>query len=420
MSALLRLRNGWRWLHDPFAVLRAGLARHGPTFELELPVHGRCLVTGDPQLLRALVSSPDLDAGRGITALRKVLGHGSLIMLDGPSHHARRRLVAPAFRADVAARYDALTVDTAREATRALRVDRATRMYDVLLSISRTAIVRALFAPESNGRTLALEHAVDAFLRAATNPVVLFARPLQVDLGGFSGWGRLLRARAALSELVRAEIVRARCSPTRGALIEPLTPGLDDEALVEEVLALLVFGHDTGAAAMSWALAHLVEHPEALRRAADDPAPGGYLEACIDESMRLCPVVCHLTRVAARPTRLGAHSLEVGQRVLPATWIAHHDPASWTEPEAFRPERFLAPAQPDDPRETSYLPFGLAPRTCVGRPFVLRQMRLVLHTLITTVRLSPRPGWHPRPVRQNVLIVPEGGTPMVVLGPSRP
>jgi cytochrome P450 len=195
---------------------------------------------------------------------------------------------------------------------------------------------------------------------------------------------------------------------------------LADDAIVAEIIALLLFGHDTGAATMAWAFGHIYQNPAIVVRiraevdclSAIEPTAYPYLQACLSESMRLCPVVAHLVRVAERPTTIGGYRLEAGQTVIPCTYLAQHNPAVYPEPHRFWPERFLN----ELPDPMAFFPFGFGYRTCVGKRFVWRQMVLILATIIRSVDLALAPGYQPRPVRQMVLIGPHDGTQMVRTG----
>ena len=406
VGTILKLRRSARWLKNPYAVLDGLRERHGPTFWLDLALAGRALVTGDPAMIREMTGHPDLDAGRGIAALKEIMGDRSLITLDGPEHAARRRIVAPLFGREIE-RLDGMTVEATADALREIPPGRPFSLYDVARRISLLAIVRLLFGGVAGAEAGRL---VDAFLLSFESPWVLFLKPLHVDLGPFSAWGRALRNRRRLREYLGERIAEHRRGegPEDAGLARIVREGRDlpDGEIATEVLALLLFGHDTGAATLAWAFAHLHQHPEALARAREDPT---YLEACLKESMRLCPVVPHVTRVARRDLRIGGWDVPAGSRVFPSAYLAQRDPAVFPEPDRFRPERFLA----GHGYEGSYFPFGFSPRTCIGRPFVLRQMTLLSSTLLRHANFKLAPGWECRPERRLVLVLPRQGTRMV-------
>jgi cytochrome P450 len=407
------LRDSVRWLRDPYAFLDEARERRGLTFWMDLALAGRVLVTGDPEVVQEIVAHPDLDAGQGIATLREIMGDGSLITLDGEDHAARRRLVGPLFRKDLEA-LDGITIEASREALREIAPGQTFSVYDLTRRISLRAIVRLLFGETSREEATRAERLVDAFLLSFESPWVLFLRPLHVNLGPLNAWGRALRNRKRLIDFLKERITAARCSEQNGSLARIVREGADlpDDEIVSEVLALLLFGHDTGAATLAWAFAHIHRHPEAVRKIRDETEEPVYLRACLEESMRLCPVVVHLTRVARRETRIGGVTVPAGTRVFPSAYLAQRNPDVFPEPDRFLPERFLE----GKAFEGAYFPFGFGTRTCIGRHFVTRQMILLTSTILLHADLALLPGDRARPVRRLVLILPEGGTRMILQG----
>ena len=414
--------NGYQWLARPYSFLDAQLRRRGLTFQLDLPILGRSLVTGDPALVREIALHPDLDSGRGIFALRAILGDRSLITLDGQQHRERRRMLAPAFTPRILESYDAITVETTRAVIRGFSPGRPSSFYEAAREISLKAIVRFIFGENRKEEERGVELLVEDFLKSFRNPLVLYLKFLQVDLGPASAWGRALRNRDRLRARILSEIAarrqgRANAPGLLSTLVES-GAGPDDADLTTEVLTLLMFGHDTGAAAMAWAMAHLLQHPEAMDRAraeaaalqsGEAPAWGPYLEACIRESMRLSPVVVHVTRVARRDLELGGYRVCAGERVLPSAYLAQHNEEIFPDAGRFLPERFLGGRNYGH----AYFPFGIGSRLCLGEPFALRQMALVLSTFVSGAALELAPGYQVRPARNLVLIMPRRGTMVV-------
>jgi cytochrome P450 len=418
------LSNGYHWLAHPYAFLDEQMRRKGLSFQLDLPILGRSLVTGDPALVRAIALHPDLDSGRGIFALRAILGDSSLITLDGQKHRERRRMLAPAFSARIIESYDAITIEKTQAVIRHFGHRWKFSFYEAARSISLKAIVRFIFGEKVPEEERSIELLVEEFLRSFRNPLVLYLKFLQVDLGPASPWGRALRNRDRLRARILSEIGERRKG--RGgstgllATLFESGPGSDtgDDDLTTEVLTLLMFGHDTGAAAMAWAIAHLLQHPEAMERArvesetlqnGEAQARNVYLEACIRESMRLCPVVVSVTRVARRDLEIGGYCVREGERVLPCAYLAHHNEEVFPGAGRFAPERFLNGHNYGH----AYFPFGLGGRLCLGEPFAMRQMVLVLSTFLAQTALEFASGYAAGPARNLVLIMPRRGTLVV-------
>jgi cytochrome P450 len=356
-------------------------------------------------LIREIAANRDLDAGKGIAVLDAVLGERSLITLDGGEHLARRQIVGPPLRNHLKA-LDEGTLLATRKELRSLRRNQEFSAYELVHRISLRLILRALFGDLPGAEIERAAKLTDDFSNSFRSPLVLFLRPLHVVLGGITPWARLLRRRRRLGTFVRDRIRACGANPgtDRGILGHILAGagGLPEDEVVSEVLSLLMFGHDTG------------KIREECRRIPPVDAGGSlsghvYLEACLKESMRLCPVVVHLTRVASRPTRIGEHRLPEGTRIYPCAYLAHRDPAVFPRPDEFRPERFLEGGE----YPYSYFPFGLGSRTCVGEDFVSRQMLLILSTIVRETKLEIAEGYEGRPVRQMVLMAPVHGTRMV-------
>lgn len=428
MNPIRYLRDGYRWLVDPYGLLDEAFGRRGLTFRIRLPVLGNVLMTGDERLIGEIVRHKHLDGGKAVAALRAILGSRSLIMLEGEAHAARRRLIAPSFSGESLVAYDEPTVRVTREVFDSLPAGRTFRIYSVVQRLGLKSIVAAMFGDE-NPVAAEAERVVEDFLNSFHNPLILFLEPLRLDVGRLSPWGRALAHRRALVELIRGQIRACRNSPDeKTILVRLISAGgdaLSEEDLVEEVMALLLFGHDTAAAAMAWALVHICQQPgltERLRDEAENADLGPslsldrlpLLRACIEESLRLCPVVVHLARTATADLTLAEHTIRRGEKVIPCSYLAQHNPRVFPDPHAFRPERFLEP----DRYEHSYFPFGFGGRTCVGKQFALRQMLLVLATAVRHFDLELAPGYRVRPARHLVLIVPRDGGLMRKRHPS--
>jgi cytochrome P450 len=403
------LRSSWRWLAAPYAALDEERARRGRTFWMDLALVGRALVTGDPALVREIASRTDLEAGSGISALRGVLGDRSLITLDGEDHAARRRLVGPLFRRNLET-LDAATLEATEDALREIPVGVTFSAYGFARRISLRAIVRFLLpgSPEEEVRTGRL---IEDYLLSFASPWVLFLRPLQIDLGPFTPWGRASRNGTRLRDFLRARVRAARQDPDLPGIVAQIAReggDLPEDEVIDEVLALLLFGHDTGAAALAWAFAHVWSRPAVAARVRE--AEDGYLDACLQESLRLSPVVVHVTRIAPAATTIGGWEVPAGGRIFPCAYLAQRDPEVFPEPESFRPERFLD----HQIHEGAWFPFGLGVRTCIGQRLAMRQMRLITAAVARLAEVETAPGYVPEPVRRLVLVLPRDGGRMLL------
>lgn len=389
--------EGWRWLGRPYAYFEERAHVHGRTNWAQLPGLGRVLLTGEPQVVGQIATHPDLVGGRAHRALRAALGEDHLIVLWGEAHRRRRRLLFPILHnySD-----DELVVDTTRQVMDGLRPGLLS-MKAVVHEISLKIALRALLGrlPESAEERILVQ--VRRFQRSFSNPLNLYLGPLRRDWGRWSPWGRLVSNRALLMQSLVEQV--GNSPQGLGAV---LADGLEPAALPWELLALLMFGHETTAGAMAWCLAHLAVHPEA--RGPIREGDEAYILAYVEESLRMCPAVAQLTRVAERDTLVGGQAVPEGTTVMPCISLSHQDSQAFPEPTRFCPQRFLG----QSPRPMIYYPFGLGNRICPGRALALRQMVLMLKTIVGGWDLTFPAGYQPRPVRELFLVVPYGGTPM--------
>ncbi len=407
-------------MRQPYAFFDDALQEHGLTFHVDLPVMGNSLVTGDPSLIRQIASHPHLQAGAAVPAIRALLGERSLIALDAEDHTRRRRIVAPVFREHLP-QFDKLTTEITRRVMSELPANAKCSIYEPLRRISLLVILHAMFGDDADVVERGFQ-LVDRFIHSFSNPLVLFLRPLRTDLGRFSPWGKAVRNRRALCDFIQQQMPDCKQSSreAHGAMLPRILHAAEaaqvsSQDLQQEILALLLFGHDTGAAALSWAVVHLLQNPEYIAAIQRETQAGSVsdwqlLRCCLDESLRLCPVVPHLSRKARREIQLDKYTVKAGQTVIPATYLAHHNPQVYAQPHEFQPQRFID----SPPPAHAYFPFGVGDRTCVGKPFVLRQMMLILATLLRHCRLEFEAGYQPRPIRRQLLITPAQGGRVVV------
>lgn len=386
------------WLREPEAVIKAAHQKYGLSFFLKLPILGKTFVTGDPNHIRHIRANPLLVGGRGMTVLRPLLGDDTLIMLDGEKHKDRRYALSQLFTPGRIKAFDELMKCKLSETAVVYSQHKTINIYSFFQEILLTVIVAFLF-PESDKETQKqLEKEVSAFFHSVDPPFMLFFKPFQIDLGSFSQWGRMLEAKRVLQNSIKSNLR----NEGHGELVNN---GLGEQQIIDEMIALLLFGHDTSAAALAWATHHCLDYPQHIPMLTEDP---NYLEAVLLESMRLNPVVVHLTRVATSDVFIGDQFIPKGMRVLPCAYLAHFNPQIFPKPALFQPERFLNKKSYDD----SYFPFGFGNRVCIGKHFALQQMRVLLPELFSKVRLEKVAESPVVSVRDNVIMVPDGNVKM--------
>lgn len=410
-----------QWMRSPYGVLDGALASGYTTFTTRLPVMGSCLVTGDPKLIGEISRNPDLIGGRGTEALRPVVGEHSLIALEGERHRVHRGVLLPHFFSGNAETIDRVNRKWADALIPQIGRNEVFNASEFLARVTLHAIIELIFGDLPEQRHNEAFQLIDAWKSSFSQAAVLFLKILHVDLGHISPWGRFLANRSQVHAFILRqlqEVRRARdgsvFSRIAHAVPEHGAPLSDDE-IVSETVTFLLFGHDTTAASLGWVLTHLLGDASASERARAEVSTAGesappeafpFLRSVIEESMRLCPVVVHLTRHAIAATQVGSHVVPRDTRVLPCMYLAHRNPQVFERPNAFVADRFLANSSR---YRHAYFPFGLGDRVCAGMPMALRQMVLLLASLIRHGRFELVEPAKIRPVRKLVIIVPSGG-----------
>jgi len=404
----------------PARFLDACQAKRGDFFTLH-PQTGRWIVvTSDPATIKdVFTGDPNLlYAGAGNIVLQPILGSRSVLLLDGAEHLRQRRLMLPAFHGERMRVY----ADVMRAAAeRAIAQWPRGRRFEVLpsmQSITLEVILRAVFGITEPERVAELS----APLRAVLDTVASRRRVLSLALtagraGPLSPWGRFIAARRRADELLHAEIEARRrdsASAERDDVLSMLLAARDeegralsDEELRDELMTLLVAGHETTATALAWTLERLARHPSVLADVEAEHRAGGeeLLDATIKETLRLRPVVPAVVRQLQAPMTFGGWDLPAGVHIGPSIYLLHRRPDLYPDPLAFRPQRFL---------ERSYgtyewIPFGGGVRRCLGASFALFEMRVVLSTLLDRVSLQPARGAGETVTRRAITFAPARG-----------
>src|SRR3954464_9844124 len=366
------------WMARPAAFMRGVHARFGD------PATIRTYWTDEPMVL---FSHPDgvrevfrLDpavapAGQSWEFLRPFAGPHSILLLDGDEHMRERRLLQGPFHGERMRAFGPIVADLARRelSTWSGRVATLERMRHLTLEI----ILRVVLGARGDEETARLRAAVDRTLDSVRSmPRMLAMALVQRDLGPRSPWGRFRLAVERFDALLLDVVARRRAGPAGddSMLALLLEQGVDDRHLRDELVALLVAGHDTSAASLAWAFERLARHPHVRARLSDgDPAS---LDAVVKEVLRVRPALTIAPRRLVRPARVAGHDLPAGVHVPACIWLAMRREDLWPYAGAFRPERWLQDGRPPTP--TSWIPFGGGVRRCAGAPFAEMEMREVL------------------------------------------
>jgi len=403
---------GWIARPDPF--LHGCQRRYGDVFTLRVGGGPPWAMVSDPAAVREVFTGDPrvLHAGQANAILRPLLGPRSVLLLDEDAHLAERRRLLPAFHGARIARLGALMAEaTAREVAAWPRGE-PLPLLPRLQALTLEIVVRAVFGVREADRRDRLREGLRAALDWASDPR-RFAPVALLGPDRTEALGIIRRAFAPVDALLAEEIARRRAAPgleERDDVLSSLVAAgeHDDRALRDELMTLLVAGHETTASALAWALERLARHPEAWARLrAGDEA---YAEAVVKETLRLRPVLAIVLRLLTEPLELAGYALPAGVAVAPCILLLQRRADLYPEPLRFRPERFLR----EEPPPYAWIPFGGGTRRCLGASFALLELRTVLRTIAAHADLRPAEP-QPEPARRRaVTLAPGRGARMVV------
>jgi cytochrome P450 len=381
------------WWSRPLAFHETCRARFGNRFTVRLLATPPFVMHADPEHIREIFTAPPdvLHPGEGAAILEPVVGSCSVILLDEDAHLSQRRLMLPAFHGEKMQLLADVVAEVTDREVATWPADRQVELHSRLQGLTLEVILRAVFGLGAGARLDALRTKLTEILDSATRPTSLIPA-LQRDLGGRSRWARFVALREEADRLVYDLIAERRAAGAEGddVLAMLLAARHEDgsemtaKELRDELMTLLVAGHETTASSLAFAFKILARHPrvvDELRRGDDD-----YLAATINEVLRARPVLPNAApRLVKKPVEVGGLQYEPGVCLVASSYLVHHDPAIYPEPYAFRPERFLA----EPPGTYTWIPFGGGRRRCLGAGFAILELKTVLRAVLDRYDLEP-------------------------------
>jgi cytochrome P450 len=412
------------WAVAPTWVMDQCARRYGDTFTLTFAPSGRKLVmVSDPDAVKTVFTAPPDVAPSAANAspIAPIMGPSSVITLTGPEHMRQRKLLLPPFHGERMREYEQVIVDATRHSMASWPLGEPMKLSERTRAITLEVILRAVFGVQDE-RIGTLRDAIAGLLEPIQMPaLLLFAlrRP-----SGERPTGAIGRGLDQLDTVIYAEIARRRAEQDLGERTDILSllmlarddsgQEMTDQELRDELVTLLLAGHETTATAVAWAVERLVRHPDKLARlVAEIDADEGddYMQAVIAETLRVRPVVPMVVRVLEESLSVGGHELPKGARVVPSIYLTNRNPRVYEHPSEFIPERFLERS----PETFSWIPFGGGIRRCIGASFATLEMKLILHTVLRELtpsvparggRLWRKGEWNRR---RAITLVPAGG-----------
>jgi cytochrome P450 family 135 len=396
---------------DPLHSAHALRRRYGPIFTRRLLSEPPQVVVGEVDATRQVFADPTGAMLVGCPRRRlfqSIVGDHSLFTTDGPEWQRHHRLLAPALQGrSVEGWRDTIAEITDREIARWPR-GRPFSLHSSMRRIAMQVILRLVWGarlPESRDQLGVL---APRLLDKLSLPVLLMPPPIRDRLHTATG---LTALRRRLDALLFAEISARRADPGAGDVVSLLLTELTDAEVRDEMVTLLLAGHETTAVGLAWAFERLLRSPEAWGRLRDDPGDEDFLQAVARETLRIRPVALSGQRTLTAPIEIHGYAVPAGWSVLPMIRLVHQDPAVFPDPGVFRPDRFLGDRAGAALR--AWLPFGHGARYCIGARLAMLTLRTVISRVAATTDLTapdPRPE---RPRLRQVTVTPAAGATAV-------
>jgi cytochrome P450 len=393
--------------------------RYGDMFKLKIASEGTWVFVTHPDAVKQVFTGDPrlLHAGEGNKVLAPLLGSNSVLLLDEAPHMRQRKLMLPPFHGERMRTYRETMVAVTEAELEHWPEGEPVELWPRMQAITLEVIMRTVFGVSEGERLEALRPALRKLLDWGSDVRLLMV----VAMLGPSRLEQLrpfTRVRDRADSLLFEEIRERRSAPDLAERDDVLSMllqaryadgrGMSDQELRDELMTLLVAGHETTATALSWAIERLVRHPEMLDRlAAGDE---DYLDAVVKETLRLRPVLPLVARRLTEPMEIGGRELPAGVAVTPCIYLMHRRPDVYPEPLRFRPERFLE----EQPGTYTWIPFGGGVRRCLGATFAIFEMKTVLQTIAARLSLAPADPRPERITRRLITLVPERGAEVVV------
>ena len=418
------LRQTLRWVFRPLPFMQECRERYGDSFSVKfVGFKSPMVMISDPEAIKALYTerAHGLPPGRNLV-LEPIMGPRSLLLLEGDDHLARRKLMLPPFHGERMRSYGPVVEEIVNAEIDSWPLGETFAIHPRMQAVTLEVILRVVFGVAAGPRLERLRGQLGRVLSETASPATQLVALATRRFGSRGPWARFEGMLSDVNEQLQALISERRADPDleeRDDILSALMLArfedgeqMDDSELRDQLMTLLLAGHETTATALAWSFDLLLRHTETLNRLRESLEDGedDYLQATVAESLRLRPVVPIAGRRLATELSAGDLSLPAGTDVTPAIWLAHTNRDVYPEPFAFRPERFLD----DGPDTYAWIPFGGGIRRCLGASFAEFEMRIALREVLTRCELykaSPTPE---RVGRRNITLSPRDGTPVVL------
>jgi cytochrome P450 len=412
-----------RWIYRPGPMLEDCRRRYGDMFTLRIAHEGNWVFLADPDAIKQVFTGDPrvLHAGEANVVVLPLLGHHSLLLLDEGAHMSQRKLMLPPFHGERMRGYEQVMTEVAAEEIDSWPAGQPYAVRPAMQRITLEVIIRTVFGVQDAARRERLRATLSGALEWGSDPRRM-AMLAALGPQRLARSGLFRRVREPADELIYDEIRERRAAPDlaeRDDVLSMLLQArhedgseMSDEQLRDQLMTLLVAGHETTASSLAWAVERLVRNPPVLARLRDEVEAGDdeYVDAVCKETLRLRPILALVLRRLTEPMEIGGRLLPAGANIAPCIYLVHRRPDIYPEPYAFRPERFI-----ERPAGTyTWIPFGGGVRRCLGASFAQFEMRVVLRELVRRLELRTRDERPERVTRRAITLVPDRGGEIVV------
>jgi cytochrome P450 len=411
------------WWTRPVAFLEQCRARYGKRFTIRLLATPPFVMLSEPDEVKQVFTAPPevLHPGEGARILEPIVGPSSVILLDEGDHLEQRKLMLPAFHGEKMEQLSGLMAEVAEREVASWPHGETVALHARFQDLTLEIILRAVFGLDPGERLDALRERLTGILAFGDRPASLLPAA-RLRLGGRGPWERFMRLRKEADALV-FELIEER-RPDDGERDDVLAmllaarhedgSPMSREELRDELMTLLVAGHETTASELAWAFERLARAPAVLarlREEIDSNDGDAYLTATIQETLRRRPVLPNAApRLVKQAVQIGGWNYPPGVCMVANAYLIHHDPEIYADPYAFRPERFLDEA----PGTYTWIPFGGGRRRCLGASFATLEMKIVLRAVLAGTEVRPAGDRLELTRRRSITLSPRHGAPTML------
>ena len=395
------------------------IRRYGPIMTMPILSLGDVAIVSDPELAKQVFTAPPdvLLGGEGVGPAAAIYGSGSMFVQEEPEHLRRRKLLTPPLHGAALSSYVPIMGSSARAAMQGWPVDRPFEMLEAARALMLDVIVKVIFGVDDPDEVRRLGRPFERLLNLGVSEQLTIRYALR-HTGALRVWPQRARANKEIDDVVMPLIAQRRNDPHLSEQRDILAllmcargddgEQLSDSEIRDDLITLMLAGHETTATTLAWIFDLLLHHPDALRRVQAEAVSGeeAFTTAVINETLRVRPPAPFTARVAAQPFPIGDYLVEAGTRIVVHIIAINRNPDTYGHPNEFRPERFLGTR----PETYAWVPFGGGVKRCLGAAFSMRELITVLHTLLREGEFTAVDDKPERIVRRSIMLAPQHGT----------